>query len=212
MDLEERNMPLIFQQDINDFAKIGIWELKEAEFFFSMIPTPTHISHPTRRLQYLAGRYLLSELFPDFPLDTIFISETGKPVLLDHSYYFSISHTTQYVAAIVSTKNKVGIDIERISSKIKGVMPRILSSSDILLLNTQEWAIENQAETLMWSIKEAVYKWVGERNVSFQTAINIFEIHPIEQVAIVRFKRAESIYLKLSYQFFNAHCMVWLEA
>ena len=110
---------------------------------------------------------MLSVLFPDFPLDKIILSESGKPILLDHSYYFSISHTTQNVAAIVSTKNKVGIDIERISSKIKGVMPRILSSSDMLLLNTQEWAVENQAETLMWSIKEAVYKWVGERNVSF---------------------------------------------
>ena len=56
-------MPLLFQQDLNEYAKIGIWELKEAEIFFSDIPTKIYIPHPNRRLQHLAGRYLLS-IFP----------------------------------------------------------------------------------------------------------------------------------------------------
>lgn len=204
-------MPLIFQQDINEFAKIGIWELKETEIFFSDIPTIRLIPHKNRRLQHLAGRYLLSILYPNFPLDKIILSENGKPILFDCSFYFSISHTSEYIAAIVSTKKNVGIDIESMSSKIKGVMPRITSSADMKVLNAQKWVIENQPETLMWCIKEAVYKWGGERKVSFQKDINIVKIQPNEQLAIVHFQREMLLSLKPRYQFFNAHCMVWIE-
>jgi phosphopantetheinyl transferase len=202
-------MPLIFQQDINEFAKIGIWELKEAEIFFSDILTFRSIAHNNRRLQHLAGRYLLSILYPSFPLDKIILSECGKPILLDCSFYFSISHTTEYVAAIVSTKMNVGIDVEKVSPKIKGIMPRILSASDFLVLENQNWAMDGQAETLMWCIKETVYKWGGERNVSFQNDINIIKIENDKKVSTVIFCRKIPYNLILNYQYVKSHCVVW---
>ena len=46
----------------------------------------------TKRLQHLAGRYLLYALFDDFPLEEIVIADTRKPFLENEKYHFSISH------------------------------------------------------------------------------------------------------------------------
>ena len=203
-------MPLIFQQDINEFAKIGIWELKEAEFFFSGITLNRKIAHSSKRLQYLAGRNLLRELYSDFPTEDIVISLSGKPILIDNSYFFSISHTNEYIAAIVSKHENVGIDIEKVSPKIMGVLKRVLSNSELNLIDKQNWAETNQAEILMWCIKEAVYKWLGEKNISFQNNINVVEIDNVNKRAIVEVRKSKTIQLLICYMFYDVYCLVWV--
>lgn len=204
-------MPLIFQQDINEFAKIGIWELKEAEIYFSGIAIRENISHSGKRLQHLAGRNLLKELFPDFPIHDIAISSSGKPILMDGSYHFSISHTTEYVAAIVSKQFNVGIDIEKVSPKIIKVIKRFLSKPEQILLEYQNWAGANEAEILMWCIKEAVFKWLGERGISFPKNIIILNINNDKQVALVEVKKDKEIKIRINYIFLNIYCLVWIE-
>jgi len=203
-------MPLIFQQDINDFAKIGIWELKESEIFFSEIEIRNNIAHPSKRLQHLAGRFLLKTLFPDFPIKDIVISVSGKPILIDNSYFFSISHTNEYVAAIVSKHENVGIDIEKVSSKIMGVLKRVLSNSELNTIDKQNWAETYQAEILMWCIKEAVYKWLGEKNISFQNDINVVEIDNVNKRAIVEIKTCKTFQVLVHYMFYDVYCLVWI--
>ena len=204
-------MPLIFQQDINEFAKIEIWELKEAEIYFSGIAIRENISHSGKRLQHLAGRNLLKELFPDFPIHDIAISSSGKPILMDGSYHFSISHTTEYVAAIVSKQFNVGIDIEKVSPKIIKVIKRFLSKPEQILLEYQNWAGANEAEILMWCIKEAVFKWLGERGISFPKNIIILNINNDKQVALVEVKKDTEIKIRINYIFLNIYCLVWID-
>ncbi|MDQ6844770.1 MAG: 4-phosphopantetheinyl transferase, partial [Bacteroidota bacterium] len=77
------------------------------------------ITHWHKRLQHLAGRYLLQELYPDFPYHLIEIADTKKPFLTGEKYHFSISHCGDYAAVIVSKEMRVGIDIELIRQKIE---------------------------------------------------------------------------------------------
>lgn len=204
-------MPLIFQQDINEFAKIGVWELKEPEIFFSGIPCRENIPHSSRRLQHLAGRYLLTVLYPDFPLDKIILSNSGKPILIDHQYYFSISHTTDFVAVIVSLRKNVGIDIERMAPKIKGVMSRILSTYEFELLSIRSNEHDCIAETIMWCIKEAVFKWGSKKKVSFQNDIHIVEIDENTQTSNVFFHGVVPVLLNPRFLLLKSHCLVWVE-
>ena len=105
-------MPLIYKQQINAATKIGVWHITEEEnFFLQFVPLQRSITHPHKRLQHLAGRFLLLEMFPDFPLSLIQIADTRKPFLEDEAFHFSISHCGDYAAIIVSTKNRVGVDI-----------------------------------------------------------------------------------------------------
>jgi hypothetical protein len=60
---------LFFQQNINQSSKLAIWKIDEPELFYTELVTiSTTISHPHKRLQHLAGRYLLPFLFADFPV------------------------------------------------------------------------------------------------------------------------------------------------
>ena len=52
-------MPIFFQHQINDDTKLAVWEIKEDEdFFLQHVPLQREITHPHKRLQHLAGRYL----------------------------------------------------------------------------------------------------------------------------------------------------------
>ena len=116
-------MPLVYQQNINEATKLAVWHIVEEEdFFLKRVPLQKEITHPHKRLQHLAGRYLLTELFDDFPLELIQIADTKKPFLPNEAYHFSISHCGDYAAVIVSSINRVGTDIEIVSEKVVGVL------------------------------------------------------------------------------------------
>ena len=59
-------MPLVYQQNINEHTKIGVWHILEAEdFFLEKVKEQYKITHPQKRIQHLAGRYLLLEMAND---------------------------------------------------------------------------------------------------------------------------------------------------
>ena len=166
-------MPLIYQHQINAATKIGVWHITEAEnFFLQFVPVQRSITHPHKRLQHLAGRFLLRELFPDFPLSLIQIADTRKPFLEDKVFHFSISHCGDYAAVIVSTLNRVGVDIEIPHAKIERVQHKFLSANENQLLKKIDGG-NIKILTMAWSIKEAMFKWYGVGQVDF---INDMEI------------------------------------
>ena len=116
-------MPLVYQQNINACTKLGVWHIAEEESYFSeRIRIQQNITHPHKRLQHMAGRLVLTELFPDFPVNQILIADTRKPFLPNNDFQFSISHCGDYAAAIVSQENKVGVDIEIPQIKIEKII------------------------------------------------------------------------------------------
>ncbi len=173
-------MPLILQRQINAATKIGVWHITEPEnFFLQFVPLQRSITHPHKRLQHLAGRFLLRELFPDFPLSLIQIADTRKPFLEDEAFHFSISHCGDYAAVIVSTQNRVGVDIEIPHVKIERIQHKFLSEKEKLLLTEIDG--ENiSLLTMSWSIKEAMFKWYGVGLVDFINDMNINFINKTE--------------------------------
>ena len=124
-------MPLFYQHNINEYEKLGIWKIEEEQdFFLSSVPLHRDISHMHKRLQHLAGRYLLQYLFPDFPYELIEIADTRKPFLNNEAYHFSISHCGDYAAAIVSKYNRVGVDIEFVTDSIQRVQHKFLGDDE----------------------------------------------------------------------------------
>ena len=119
-------MPLVYQQNINAVTKMGVWHITETEdFFLQQVPLQKEITHWRKRLQHLAGRFLLKELYPDFPLALIKIADTRKPFLEDEAYHFSISHCGDYAAVIVSKEYRVGVDVELVNDKIEKIIQYI---------------------------------------------------------------------------------------
>lgn len=206
-------MPLVYQHTINSNTKLGLWRIEEPEeFFLAKVPLKRDVSHPHKRLQHLAGRYLLPTLFEDFPLQEILIADTRKPFLPDEQYHFSISHCGNYAAAIASSEQRVGIDIEIPTEKIFRIIHKFLNEEEKQLLNEQMSSSQLlQTATLLWSAKEAMFKWYGAGGVDFRKHMHIQHMNGTEEEGKLRciFSKRESIRLTVHYRFFNELILSW---
>ena len=201
-------MPLFFQQDIDHDTKLAVWKIEEEESFFQ-VPLQRDISHPKKRLQHLAGRFLLRFVFPDFPLELIEIADTRKPFLKEEAFHFSISHCGDYAAVIVSRTKRVGVDIEVMSEKIERIRFKFLSEKDARDFyegDLFKW-------THAWSAKEAVFKWWGNGGVDFREHIQLkelSEIDPYHWQLIAKFSVEVTVQLNVESLRCNELCLSWV--
>ncbi|HTN08912.1 4'-phosphopantetheinyl transferase family protein [Agriterribacter sp.] len=219
-------MPLFYQHNINASTKLGLWHIAEPEdFFLAQVPLQQEISHPHKRLQHLAGRYLLRFLFPEFPHELIEIASTRKPFLPDEAFHFSISHCGNYAAAIVSRSHRVGIDIEIPTFKVARVRHKFLHTQELSIIENENNALSaaNPATeavflrklTLLWSAKEAVFKWYGNGEVDFSDQIRV---QPPESMLSIpgegnmkgMFLKEQRLSLVLPFVNFKEICLVWV--
>lgn len=226
-------MPIFFQQDIDESTKLAIWKIEEEEsFFLNQVPLQREITHPHKRLQHLAGRYLLKYLFPDFPIALILIADTRKPYLEDEAYHFSISHCGDYAAVIASREKRVGIDIEIASEKVNRIRHKFISEEEDKMLNAQCSMFNAQliskhktdstsqplhlstfTSTLFWSCKEAVFKWYGMGGVDFKEHMKVRQVIRVNEKnlqTIMVFQKQEAVFLNLHSTFFDELCLSYV--
>jgi phosphopantetheinyl transferase len=225
-------MPIFYQQDIDPSTRLGVWKIEEDESFFSSrVPLRQDITHPHKRLQHLAGRWLLQHLFPGFPLDLIRIADTRKPFLEDEAYHFSISHCGQFAAVIASTENRVGVDIELVTDKVGRIAHKFVGERESPIVNREgvhspQSTVHRQPPTegnnlkpqtsnlkpltLLWCCKEAVFKWYGKGKVDFREHIHVKSITGAGDDSynlIVSFDKEEELFLDLHARFFDELCL-----
>jgi len=204
-------MPIFFQQQINESTRLGIWKIEEAEDFFKRnVPVHRNVTHPHKRLQHLAGRFLLQFLFPDFPYELIQIADTRKPYLPDEQFHFSISHCGDFAAAIVSRTRRVGVDVEEPVEKILAIRNKFLSDKE-----KAEWPVVNneagmQQVTLLWSAKEAVFKWYGDGGVDFRNHIHLYNLQKDDRQTMDCFFTKTKSELKIHYRLFSGLVLAWV--
>ena len=114
---------------------------------------------------------MLKHLKREFPLLNIKPDEHDKPRVDNNQFYFSISHSFPYVAAVVSPDVECGIDIQVWHARMQQLQHKFLAEKEQMFFQN-----DPQLITLAWCAKEAVYKWQGRRGVDF------IEHLPISQV------------------------------
>jgi 4'-phosphopantetheinyl transferase len=164
-------MPAVWQQ--KDASKhILVWKTDEELDFFTQNTSLSFeekqefslISHELRRKEWLAARYALKQICNV----SIFKDSFGKPQVENQQGYISISHCKSYAAAIFSSSHWVGIDIEPIHDKVQRIASKFLNPQELAFMS-QEYFTEHLIAA--WSVKEAVYKFYGKKNLSFQSHI-----------------------------------------
>jgi 4'-phosphopantetheinyl transferase EntD len=203
-------MSLFYQHNINESTKLAIWHITEEEDFFLLrVPLKRDVSHAQKRLQHLAGRYLLTELFPDFPLEEILIADTRKPYLEDEQYHFSISHCGSYAAAIVSSTNRVGVDVEKVGPAIEKIKDKFLSTleSSVAFEGIEKSGHRLRQLTLLWSAKESIFKWYSLGGVIFKEHIRWTEPYFVRSgdpgELCFEFRKEEPVSLSVFYKLFD---------
>ena len=157
-------MPLYKEWNSDAYSLAAIWRIEEPEaFFVAATGMQADIKNEKRRMERLAGRFLLRHLKKDFPLHNIRPDVHDKPRIDNNQYYFSISHSWPYVAAVISPDVEAGIDIQCWHPNIERIQHKFLSEKE------QNAFTKGSKElvTLAWCAKEAAYKWQGRRGVEF---------------------------------------------
>jgi len=208
---------LFYTHNINEHTKLGIWRIEEPEaFYLEKVPLKKGVSHPYKRLQHLAGRFLLPTLYEDFPLEEILVADTRKPFLESERYHFSISHGGNFAAAIVSSTSRVGVDIELVSPRIVAISHKFLHYGEKVFLN--DWLhltkMHLELTTVLWSAKEAIYKWYGHGELDFRQHMQLsgaitFKADETIVLPFV-FKKHKPIPLTVEARIFDQLALAWV--
>ena len=169
-------MPLYKEWEIGDHGLAAIWKVEEDEaFFVERTGMTSDMKNERRRIEHLAGRFLLKHLEADFPLHQISKDEHDKPRIDNNAFFFSISHSWPYIAALIDPYEEAGIDIQTWHARIEQIQHKYLSTDE-----QQMFKNDPKLLTLAWSAKEAVYKWNGKRGVDFieHLPIEVFNNRP----------------------------------
>ena len=179
-------MPLYKEWEIGKHGLAAIWKVAEDEaFFMERTGMTSDMKNERRRIEHLAGRFLLKHLEADFPLHQIAKDVHDKPRIDNDAFFFSISHSWPYIAAVIDPYEEAGIDIQTWHPRIAQIQHKYLSADEQSMFGNDEKLL-----TLAWSAKEAVYKWNGKRGVDFieHIPIEVFHNQPPNYNMTIYFK------------------------
>ena len=147
----------------------GLWRIGESESSLAQQVAPWEIVSDTitnenKRLEFLAGRVLVKEIFASMSLNFQGITKDqyGKPFPKGNDCHLSLSHSYPYVAALVDRNGPVGIDLEQPKDKLLRIAHRILHVEE--LENAGEDIVKH---TVYWCAKETLVKLHGQKNLTF---------------------------------------------
>jgi len=155
-------MPLLSKTEENN-ATILIWELTESIQELEKISSFSNTSHlhsEKRKKEFICSRLLLKEYNSDLQIS---YTENGSPILSNEEF-ISISHSANLIVITISEKN-IGIDIQEITEKPKKLFSKFG--------NSHHTDLSKEKCTLIWSIKESVFKYHKIGNVDFRKDIYI---------------------------------------
>tara|TARA_A100001035_G_C27715480_1_gene469286 strand:- start:18 stop:623 length:606 start_codon:yes stop_codon:yes gene_type:complete len=127
------------------------------------------LKNKQRKIEFIACRIALKKLFhKDIKLQHY---KSGKPFIKDVDH-LSISHSKNYIALAFGPEN-IGIDIEEPQQKMLRIISRILSEEEQLKFQKH---LDPELACKLWSSKEAVLKFVGDKKIDFKKDIYIEDI------------------------------------
>lgn len=139
-----------------------------------------HAPEGARRARWLAGRGLLSRLLAPKPLPEIIHNEQGKPLFADdYPLWFSLSHSQDDIALIISDEGSVGCSLEHIrpQDNWRTLANALFSNAEHDELEKETPESQLTAFWRIWTRKEAIVKQRGGhawQMVSIDSAASAF--------------------------------------
>lgn len=167
---------------------------------------------------FLGVRKLLEHIgYTDFDL---FYDQTGKPHLIPEAKqkssveaiktnhpivdikHISISHSHEFSSICVSTDEKIGVDLEKIKDRVMRIAPRFMDISHLENLTQEE---QLKKATIVWGVKEAIFKIKNETGISFPRHINElpFTLNDKEGTAFLTYNNHKECYCFKFYEIEN---------
>src|SRR5512137_419670 len=164
-------MGCITKHYLNEFSILGVWKIEEdLDTLLDLVLLDNDekkkykgFSSTSRKLEFLSVRALLSELIGKEA--KIVYNKNNKPFLKDGSRFISISHSYKLTAILLSTNEKVGIDLEHMSSNIGAIAFKFVNKREEI---SKEPDKRRYHLYLHWCAKEALYKICDKEGISIK--------------------------------------------
>ena len=171
-------MPLFLNKKTKNHHLL-VWKVEESLeklIHLSNNKNTEHLHSYKRKKEFLVVRILLNIYNKNLKIS---YSKYGSPQL-DNNQFVSISHSIEFVVIILSNK-KIGVDIEKISKKTQNILPKFSNKKHLTI----------EESTLVWCIKEAVFKFYEKGNIDFIKDIEIPELNIYKKNIKIKLKSKE---------------------
>ena len=207
-------MGCITKHYLNESAILGVWKIEEdINTLLEMVELDNEdrkrfrgYASTSRKLEFLSVRALLAELLGKEA--RIVYNKNNKPFLRDGSRFISISHSHKLTAILCSVNEKVGIDLEYMSSNIGAIAFKFLNRKEKITKND-----ENRKYHLYihWCAKESLYKICDKEGISIRNNITIEPFEVLESGEIKGKVQTNKINesFDLFYSRFVNYAIVW---
>lgn len=167
-------MPLMYHKQLPNHTQLGVWKVEETiEDLRSRLILDDEelafyrrLNKGKRNLHWLSSRVLIRNLLNTDHFIEVRGDEYGKPHLVNFPYELSITHSEDFAAVMIS-KQRVGVDIEEIRPKIKRIAHKFATEQEQAMLSTDEAEAIRQL-FVIWTGKETLYKLYGKREMNFR--------------------------------------------
>lgn len=197
-------------------CQIGFWEttesvehLKTLCFINDELKETLAKCSPHRQKELLAVRILIAKLLKNDKINMVY-DAFRKPYLENVSTQLSVSHSANKVAVILHKTQNIGIDLEHIATKIRKIQSKFMSKAelDFALNNSTQ---ELQKSTLIWSAKESLYKFYGEKELDFKEHLKISPFELTQKGYFIGTIQKNTFHkkLKINYSLYQNHVLTY---
>jgi 4'-phosphopantetheinyl transferase len=207
-------MSCITKHYLNENSILGVWKIEENITDLLSIVTLSiddkkkykSFRSTSRKQEFLSVRALLKELLGNEA--RIVYNKNNKPFLKDGSYFISISHSHNLTAILLSTHEKVGIDLEYMSSNITAFAFKFINRREKIARDKE---MKKYHLYIHWCAKEALYKICDKEGISLRKDITIepFDVNDSGEIkGWVRTGRIDERF-DLFYTRYENYALVW---
>ena len=207
-------MPVVIDKQINHHCRLGVWKISEdyQQLISALsLDQQDHLTlegfkNPKRKLEWMSVRVLLNQLTGRS--NKILYNGNRKPYLSDHAYNISISHSDQYTSVLLGQDKAVGVDIEKMQSKIEHIAPKFLQQRELEQISPNHRMYHLY---LHWCAKEALYKICDKKNLSFRKNMYIEPFEPRDEGFLCGQVETPEFQLRLTQYYFSIdnYSLVW---
>ncbi|MBW6501451.1 MAG: 4'-phosphopantetheinyl transferase superfamily protein [Bacteroidales bacterium] len=207
-------MGCITKHYLNEYSVLGVWKIEEdLDTLLDMVIMESDdtkkykaFSSTSRKLEFLSVRALLQELLGKDA--RIVYNKNNKPFLKDGSRFVSISHSNKLTSILLSTNERVGIDLEYMSSNIGAIAFKFINRKEKI---TKDPESRKYHLYLHWCAKEALYKICDKEGISIRKNITIepFEVKESGEIRGHVHTRRINDSFDLFYTRYDNYAIVW---
>jgi len=165
-------MRFFYKKNINQETKLFVWKINKNIYWLEKNTVfdkkeYKKIKNKKRKKEWLGVRFLLNYVAK---IKEIKYSSSGEPLIKNKK--ISISHSEGLVGIILS-KKKTSLDIQKIKQKTTYIKKKFVN--DFEIIQKKEYK-ENTHNTITWTIKESICKYLDNKKINFTKEILVSEI------------------------------------